>query len=57
MLEVARTFGQYIKKYTVLVTKSTVPVGTARKVKAAIQEELSKRGMDIPLMWPRIRSS
>ena len=48
MLEVARTFGQYIKKYTVLVTKSTVPVGTARKVKAAIQEELSKRGMDIP---------
>ena len=44
----ARTFGQYIKKYTVLVTKSTVPVGTARKVKAAIQEELSKRGMDIP---------
>ena len=48
VLEVARTFGQYIKKYTVLVTKSTVPVGTARKVKAAIQEELSKRGMDIP---------
>ena len=47
VLEVA-TFGQYIKKYTVLVTKSTVPVGTARKVKAAIQEELSKRGMDIP---------
>ena len=31
-----------------MVTKSTVPVGTARKVKAAIQEELSKRGMDIP---------
>lgn len=48
VLEVARTFGQYIKKYTVLVTKSTVPVGTARKVKATIQEELSKRGMDIP---------
>ena len=48
VLEVARTFVQYIKKYTVLVTKSTVPVGTARKVKAAIQEELSKRGMDIP---------
>ena len=48
MLEVARTFGQYIKKYTVLVTKSTFHVGTARKVNAAIQEELSKRGMDIP---------
>ena len=48
VLEVARTFGQHIQKYTVLVTKSTVPVGTARKVKAAIQEELSKRGVDIP---------
>lgn len=47
VLEVARTFGQHIKKYTVLVTKSTVPVGTAKKVKAAIQEELEKRGEDI----------
>jgi UDPglucose 6-dehydrogenase len=47
VLEVARTFGQHIKKYTVLVTKSTVPVGTAKKVKAAIQEELKKRGEDI----------
>ena len=48
VLEVARTFGQHIKKYTVLVTKSTVPVGTARRVKAAIQEELTERGVDIP---------
>ena len=32
----------------VLVTKSTVPVGTAEKVKAAIREELDKRGIDIP---------
>lgn len=48
VLAVARTFGQNIKKYTVLVTKSTVPVGTAMKVKAAIQEELDKRGVDIP---------
>lgn len=47
VLEVARTFGQHIKKYTVLVTKSTVPVGTAKKVKVAIQEELEKRGEDI----------
>lgn len=48
VLAVARTFGQNIKKYTVLVTKSTVPVGTAKKVKAAIQEELDKRGVQIP---------
>ncbi len=48
VLAVARTFGQNIKKYTVLVTKSTVPVGTARKVKAVIAEELQKRGVDIP---------
>ena len=48
VLAVARTFGQNIKKYTVLVTKSTVPVGTAMKVKAAIQEELDKRGVSIP---------
>ena len=47
VLEVARTFGRNIKKYTILVTKSTVPVGTARKVKAAIREELDKRGEDI----------
>lgn len=48
VLAVARTFGQNIKKYTVLVTKSTVPVGTARKVKQTIQEELDKRGANIP---------
>lgn len=47
VLAVARTFGQHIKKYTILVTKSTVPVGTASKVKAAIQEELDKRGVQI----------
>jgi len=48
VLNVAREFGQNIKKYTVLVTKSTVPVGTAKKVKEAIEEELAKRGEDIP---------
>lgn len=48
VLAVARTFGRSIKKYTVLVTKSTVPVGTARKVKEAIAEELKLRGEDIP---------
>ena len=48
VLAVARQFGQCINKYTILVTKSTVPVGTAKKVKAAIQEELDKRGVNIP---------
>ncbi len=48
VLAVARTFGRNIKKYTVLVTKSTVPVGTAAKVKAAVKEELAKRGEEIP---------
>jgi UDPglucose 6-dehydrogenase len=44
---VAREIGQALEKYTVVVTKSTVPVGTAKKVKAAIQKELDKRGVDI----------
>ena len=48
VLAVAKQFGQHINKYTILVTKSTVPVGTAKKVKAAIQEELDKRGVDVP---------
>ena len=48
VLDVARTFGHKINRYTLLVTKSTVPVGTAQKVKAAIREELEKRGVNIP---------
>lgn len=48
VLEVARTFGQNIKKYSLLVTKSTVPVGTSKKIKAVIREELDKRDVDIP---------
>ncbi len=48
VLEVARTFGRNIRKYTILVTKSTVPVGTAERIKTAIREELAKRGEDIP---------
>ena len=48
VLAVARQFGQNINKYTILVTKSTVPVGTAKKVKAAIKEELDKRGVEVP---------
>lgn len=47
VLAVAKAFGQSIKKYTILVTKSTVPVGTAQKVKATILEELQKRGEQI----------
>ena len=43
VLEVARTIGRNMKRYVLVVTKSTVPVGTAQKVKAAIQEELDKR--------------
>jgi UDPglucose 6-dehydrogenase len=47
VLDVARTIGQNIDKYLLVVTKSTVPVGTAAKVKAVIQEELDKRGVSI----------
>ncbi|MDR0865194.1 MAG: UDP-glucose/GDP-mannose dehydrogenase family protein [Candidatus Symbiothrix sp.] len=48
VLEVARTIGKNINNYVLVVTKSTVPVGTAQKVKAVIQEELDKRGVTIP---------
>lgn len=47
VLQVAKTIGLNLNKYLVVVTKSTVPVGTARKVRATIQEELDKRGVDI----------
>lgn len=47
VLSVAKTFGENIKKYTLLVTKSTVPVGTAQKVKETIQTELKKRRVDV----------
>lgn len=47
VLEVARTIGRNINKHVVLVTKSTVPVDTAKKVRTAIQEELDKRGVNI----------
>lgn len=48
VINVARDFGRNVMKYAVLVTKSTVPVGTAQKIKAVIQEELDKRGVKIP---------
>ncbi|MEG2151047.1 MAG: UDP-glucose/GDP-mannose dehydrogenase family protein [Bacteroidaceae bacterium] len=47
VLEVAHTIGANINNYVLVVTKSTVPVGTAQKVKAAIQEELDKRGVTV----------
>ena len=46
-LDVARTFGRSINKYTILVTKSTVPVGTASLVRDAIEHELAHRGSTV----------
>lgn len=48
VLEVARQIGRFTGHYLVVITKSTVPVGTSAKVKQAIQEEIKKRGVDIP---------
>lgn len=48
VLEVAHTVGKNMNKYLILVTKSTVPVGTAQKVKQTIQEELDRRRVEIP---------
>ena len=48
VISVARECGKNMQNYLLVVTKSTVPVGTALKVKAAIQEELDKRGVIIP---------
>ena len=45
VLQVARTIRQHMNNYLVVVTKSTVPVGTAAKVRKAIEDELAKRGL------------
>lgn len=47
VLEVAREFGRKINRYTLLVTKSTVPVGTAQRVKQTVAEELAARGVEV----------
>lgn len=47
VLEVARTIGRNMNKYLVVVTKSTVPVGTAEKIRLTIREELDRRGLNI----------
>jgi UDPglucose 6-dehydrogenase len=48
VIGVAREIGQHMTDYLLMVTKSTVPVGTARLVKQAVQEELDKRGINLP---------
>ena len=48
VLAVARTFGASISRYTLLVTKSTVPVGTSVRIKTVVNEELKRRGVNIP---------
>ncbi len=48
VLGVASEIGEHMEDYKVIITKSTVPVGTSYKVKAAIEEELVKRGVRIP---------
>lgn len=47
VLDVARTIGRYINKYLVIAVKSTVPVGTSRKVRETIEEELKNRDVFI----------
>lgn len=47
VLAVAKTFGENIRKYTLLVTKSTVPVGTAQRVKEAVAAALVARGEQV----------
>lgn len=47
VIDVAKQIGKYIDRYTLIVTKSTVPVGTSHLVKKTIQQELDKRGVDI----------
>ena len=47
VIQVARDCGKYMDDYTLIVTKSTVPVGTSLKVTNAIKEELNKRKIDV----------
>ncbi|WP_026107190.1 UDP-glucose dehydrogenase family protein [Dyella ginsengisoli] len=48
VLAVARTIGRRLDRYAVIVNKSTVPVGTADRVRAAVAEELARRGVQVP---------
>ncbi len=48
VLAVARDIGRNMREYSVIADKSTVPVGTADRVRAAIRQELAARGLDLP---------
>lgn len=48
VLQVAKTIGENLNRYLVVVTKSTVPVGTSHKISDTIKAELDKRGVDVP---------
>jgi UDPglucose 6-dehydrogenase len=48
VIAAARNIGRNMNEYRVIVDKSTVPVGTSERVRAAIAEELKKRGQDLP---------
>jgi UDPglucose 6-dehydrogenase len=48
VIAAARSIGRHMKEYRVVVDKSTVPVGTAERVRAAIADELRNRGLDLP---------
>jgi UDPglucose 6-dehydrogenase len=48
VLDVAREVGENMQDYVLIVTKSTVPVGTAEKVRKTVKDALAKRGLDIP---------
>lgn len=48
VIGVAREIGRSMTSYLLVTTKSTVPIGTAKKIKQAVQEELDKRGVSIP---------
>jgi UDPglucose 6-dehydrogenase len=48
VIGVAREIGRSMTSYLLVTTKSTVPIGTAKKIKQAVQEELDKRGVNIP---------
>ncbi len=47
VLSVAREIGRKMQNYMVVITKSTVPIGTAEKVRSAVAEELKKRNSDL----------
>ena len=47
VLQVAKTIGEHLDRYIVVVTKSTVPVGTAERVRQTIQAELDRRGVQV----------